>query len=139
MNPPWEPRSVGELMTRDPIVAGVDMPLADAAELMDFYRVSGLPVVDESGILVGLLSQTDLLHARTTEALWHAWPGLTVRHLMTQPAVTVMSNTAIDEAMNLMERLRIHRLVVIDADGETPIGVLSVTDLVRSMAERGGS
>jgi CBS domain-containing protein len=58
---------------------------------------------------------------------------------MTQPAVTVRSNTAIDEAMNLMERLRIHRLVVIDADGETPIGVLSVTDLVRSMAERGGS
>jgi CBS domain-containing protein len=139
MNPAWEPRSVGELMTRDPIVAGVDMALADAAELMDFYRVSGLPVVDENGCLVGLISQTDLLHARTTEALWHAWPGLAVRHLMTQPAVTVTSNTAIDEAGNLMERLRIHRLVVVDADGETPIGVLSVTDLVRSMAERGAS
>jgi CBS domain-containing protein len=139
MNPAWEPRSVGELMTRDPIVAGADMPLADAAELMDFYRVSGLPVVDDSGCLVGLISQTDLLHARTTEALWHAWPGLTVRHLMTQPAVSVTSNTAIDEAMNLMERLGIHRLVVVDLDGETPIGVLSVTDLVHSMAERGAS
>jgi CBS domain-containing protein len=126
-------------MTRDPIVAGADMPLADAAELMDFYRVSGLPVVDDSGCLVGLISQADLLHARTTEALWHAWPGLTVRHLMTQPAVSVTSNTAIDEAMNLMERLGIHRLVVVDLDGETPIGVLSVTDLVHSMAERGAS
>lgn len=139
MNPAWEPRSVGELMTRDPILAGADMLLADAAELMDFYRVSGLPVVDENGCLVGLISQADLLHARTTEALWHAWPGLAVRHLMSQPAVSVTSNTAIEEAMNLMERLGIQRLVVVDVDGETPIGVLSLTDLVHSMAERGAS
>lgn len=136
MSMEFEPRSVGELMTRDPIVASVDMPLGDAAALMEFYRVSGLPVVDWSGVLVGVISQTDLLHARTTEALWHAWPGLTVRHLMTQPAVTVSAGTALEEAAAIMERLRIHRLVVTDADGETPIGVLSVTDLVRSMASR---
>jgi CBS domain-containing protein len=134
-----EPRSVGELMTGDPIVASIDMPLADAAELMDFYRVSGLPVVDWSGFLVGVISQTDLLHARTTHALWHAWPGLTVRHLMTRPAVTVRSSAVLEEAAEMMERLRIHRLVVVDASGETPIGVLSVSDLVRSMAERGTS
>ena len=134
-----EPRSVGELMTGDPIVASIDMPLADAAELMDFYRVSGLPVVDWSGFLVGVISHTDLLHARTTQALWHAWPGLTVRHLMTRPAVTVRSSAALEEAAEMMERLRIHRLVVVDASGETPIGVLSVSDLVRSMAERGTS
>jgi CBS domain-containing protein len=134
-----EPRTVGELMTGDPIVASIDMPLADAAELMDFYRVSGLPVVDWSGFLVGVISQTDLLHARTTEALWHAWPGLTVRHLMTRPAVTVRSSSTVKEAAEMMERLRIHRLVVVDATGETAIGVLSVSDLVRSMAERGMS
>jgi IMP dehydrogenase len=134
-----EPRTVGELMTGDPIVASIDMPLADAAELMDFYRVSGLPVVDWSGLLVGVISQTDLLHARTTEALWHAWPGLTVRHLMTRPAVTVSLSATVAEAAETMERLRIHRLVVVDASGETAIGVLSVSDLVRSMAERGAS
>jgi CBS domain-containing protein len=134
-----EPRSVGELMTGDPIVASIDMPLADAAELMDFYRVSGLPVLDWSGFLVGVISQTDLLHARTTEALWHAWPGLTVRHLMTRPAVTVRSSATVEEATEMMERLHIHRLVVVDAGGETAIGVLSVSDLVRSMAERGMS
>ncbi len=134
-----EPRTVGELMTGDPIVASIDMPLADAAELMDFYRVSGLPVVDWSGLLVGVISQTDLLHARTTEALWHAWPGLTVRHLMTRPAVTVRSSATVEEAAEMMERLRIHRLVVVDAGGDSAIGVLSVSDLVRSMAERGMS
>jgi CBS domain-containing protein len=134
-----EPRTVGELMTHDPVLAVADMSLADAAELMEFYRVSGLPVIDWDGELVGVISQTDMLHARTTEALWQAWPGLAVRHLMTRPAVTVKSNDAIDEAARLMERLRIHRLVVIDADGESPIGVLSLTDLVRSMSERGAS
>jgi len=134
-----EPRTVGQLMTGDPIVASIDMPLADAAELMDFYRVSGLPVVDWSGLLVGVISQTDLLYARTTEALWHAWPGLTVRHLMTRPAVTVRSSATVEEAAEMMERLRIHRLVVVDAGGDSAIGVLSVSDLVRSMAERGMS
>lgn len=132
-------RSVGDLMTSDPIVASVDLPLAEVAELMDFYRVSGLPVVDENGCLVGVISRTDLLHARSNEALWHAWPGLAVRHLMTRPAVAVTSNTSLGEAAELMDRLRIHRLVVTDADGETPIGLLSVTDLVRSMTERGAS
>lgn len=128
-------RTVGELMTGDPVIASIDLPLAEAAELMDFYRISGLPVVDWGGFLVGVISQTDLLHARTTEALWHAWPALTVRHLMTHPAATVTSTTGVDEAAALMERLRIHRLVVVDTDGETPIGVLSITDLVHSMVE----
>jgi CBS domain-containing protein len=103
---------------------------------MDFYRVSGLPVVDREGCLVGVISQTDLLHARTTESLWHAWPGLAVRHLMSSPAVAVTSNTAVDDAAELIERLHIHRLVVTAVDGSTPIGVLSVTDIVRAMAER---
>ena len=127
---------VGDLMTGDPVLAYVDQPLSDAAGIMEFYRVSGLPVVDAEGRLVGVISQTDLLHARTTEALWHAWPGLTVRHLMTQPPVTVTANVPVEVAARLMETLRIHRLVVTLADAETPIGVISVSDLVRSMAER---
>jgi CBS domain-containing protein len=130
-----ESRPVGDLMTGDPVVAILDMPLADAAAIMDFYRVSGLPVVDWEGRVVGVVSHTDLLHARTTEALWSAWPGLAVRHLMTQPAVTVTPDVTVDEAARLMEEHRIHRLVVTAADGETPIGVLSVSDLVRSMGE----
>jgi CBS domain-containing protein len=102
---------------------------------MDFYRISGLPVVDWEGNLVGVISQTDLLHARTTEALWNVWPGLTVRHLMTRPAVTVTPDVSVEEAARIMEERRIHRLVVATADGDTPIGVLSVSDLVRAMSE----
>ena len=89
--------------------------------------------------VAGVISQTDLLHARTTEALWAAWPGLAVRHVMTSPAVTVTAGTRIEDAAALMERLKIHRLVVTDASGDAAIGILAVADLVRSMAGRRGS
>lgn len=128
---------VGDLMTAEPVVAFEGMPLVEAARLMDERSVSGLPVVDATGALVGVVSETDLLHARTTEGLWHAWPGLSVRHLMTCPAISVDADTNLDEAAALMERLRIHRLVVVADDGRTPIGILSVSDLVHSMALRG--
>jgi CBS domain-containing protein len=129
------PGTVGQLMTRDPVVATLDMPLADAAAMMDFYRISGLPVIDRSGLLMGVISETDLLHARATEAYWSQWPGLQVRHLMAGPAITISADAPLDEAARLMEQKRVHRLVVTGFDGETPIGVLSVSDLVRSMAE----
>ncbi len=128
--------TVGDLMTGDPVTVDVDQPLAEAAEIMDRHRVSGLPVVDHQGKLVGVISQTDLLHARATEALWSVWVGLAVRHAMTRPAVAVTAGVSIDRAARLMEAHRIHRLVVTAEDGETPIGVLSVSDLVHSLARR---
>jgi len=130
-----EAPKVGDLMTGDPLVATIDTPLSDAAAMMESHHVSGLPVVDGNGRLVGVISQTDLLHARTTEELWSSWPGLAVRHLMTHPAVTVTTDVSIGDAARMMEERRIHRLVVTSADGTTAIGVLSVSDLVRSMAE----
>jgi predicted transcriptional regulator len=126
-----EPETVGELMTHDPVLAVADMSLVDAAELMDFYRVSDLPVIDWESNLIGVIGWTDLLVVRTTQALWQALSVLVVRDLMTQPAATVKSNDAIAEAARLMERLDISRLVVIDSDDESPIGVLSYNDLVQ--------
>ena len=109
------------------------MPLADAESIMDSRRVSGLPVVDRDGALVGVISSTDLRYARTTVPLAGAWPGLAVRHLMSHPAVTVTPDLGIADAARLMETHHIRRLVVTAADRETAIGVLSISDLVRSM------
>lgn len=129
--------SVAHLMTRDPLVVSQEAPLLDAAELMDTFDITGLPVVDDTGAVVGVISQTDLVRAATTRHLWGGWPGLAVRHLMTSPAITVRAETALDEAARLMERERIHRLVVVGEDGRTPVGVLSLSDFVRMLAEDG--
>ncbi len=125
--------AVGDAMTRDPIVLREDDPLAVAAEVLDVAHISGAPVVDAKGTLVGVLSRTDLLHARATERLWERWPGLRVRHLMHWPAITVLATLSLDEAAVLMEREHVHRLVVVEPGRDRPVGILSTTDLVHAM------
>ena len=129
------PGTVGDLMTRDPLVVDADAPLLDAAELMDTFEITGLPVVDADGNLVGVISQTDLVRAARTRDLWPSWPGLAVRHLMTAPAVAVTPGVSLEAAAQLMERERIHRLVVVREGEQVPVGILSLTDLVRLLAE----
>ena len=130
-------RTVGEAMTRGLVTVRTTALLQEAAELMDAHRVHGLPVVDSHGGVVGVLSQTDLLRARVVEHLWTNLRGLAVRHVMTAPAITIGLHASLDDAAALMERERVHRLVVIGPDGATPVGVLSVTDLVHVMANGG--
>ena len=129
------PTTVGELMALNPIVVRANAPLSEAADVLDRHHISGVPVVDGAGSLVGVLSQTDLVRARSTEYLWANWPGLSVRHLMTSPAITVHRSTPLTMAAARMEREHIHRLVVVADDDESlPIGILSMTDLVHAIA-----
>lgn len=135
MPAPTLPTTVGDLMALDPITVRANAPLSEAADLLDRHHISGLPVVDASGSLVGVLSQTDLVRARSTQYLWANWPGLAVRHLMTSPAITVHRSTPLVLAASRMERQHIHRLVVVaDEDDTLPIGILSMTDLVHAIA-----
>ncbi len=128
--------TVGDVMALEPIVIRADAPLGEAVALLERHHIHGLPVVDASGTLVGVLSQTDLLRARSTEFLWANWPGLAVRHLMTSPALTIHRSTPLADAARKMERHHVHRLVVVADDDEVlPLGVVSTTDLIRAMAE----
>lgn len=132
--PAGAPVRVADLMHPDPVVIEANAGLAEAARRMDAHRVHGLPVIDGAGHLVGVLSHTDLLRARSTEYLWTNWPGLAVRHLMTAPAVTVTRATSLAAAAVLMEQRRIHRLVVVaEDDPRRPVGILSTTDLIHAM------
>ena len=129
------PTTVGDLMALNPIVVRANAPLSEAADVLDRHHISGVPVVDGAGSLVGVLSQTDLVRARSTEYLWANWPGLAVRHLMTSPAITIHRSTPLTMAAARMEREHIHRLVVVADDDESlPIGILSMTDLVHAIA-----
>ena len=126
--------TVGTLMSSEPILVWPDTPVSDVAELLDRFGISGVPVVDWSGYLVGVVSQTDLLRVRASDNLWADWSRLCARHIMSHPALTVTLDTPVEQAVRLMESRHVHRLVVVADDGESPIGILSATDLVRSMA-----
>jgi CBS domain-containing protein len=122
---------VGNLMSVDPVVVDADAPITQAELLIKSYRISGLPVVAD-GVLVGVVSQTDLLNARSSELIGANWERVRVRHLMSRPAVTVHLNTSVERAARLMLEQHIHRLVVVDEE-EAPVGVLTSTDLLRTL------
>jgi CBS domain-containing protein len=131
--------TVGARMTRDTILVRESQPLAYAARLLEQHKIHGLPVIDDDGRLVGVVSATDMLRARTTEHLWSAWPGLQVRHLMSAPAITIGVEATLEEAAARMEAEQVHRLVVVGADGVSPVGIISTTDIVRAMASHAAS
>jgi CBS domain-containing protein len=93
-----------------------------------------VPVVDPDGFLVGVISQLDLVRVRASDELWTDWSRLCARHIMSEPTLAVTIDTPVTEAAQLMETHRVHRLVVVSTDGESPVGILSATDLVHSLA-----
>ena len=128
---------VGDLMTLDPVTIAVDATLEDAETLMRDYRITGLPVIDDGGRLVGVISQTDLLYLAlpTVQALIrHRESGIRIGEVMSVPAMTVDVTATLGEAARMMHRNHLHRLVVIDAAGR-PVGVLSSMDFVALAAE----
>jgi CBS domain-containing protein len=124
-------RTVGEVMTANPIAIAETASLAEAAGILDCNKITGLPVVDQNGALVGVLSQTDLVRARANQHLVSNWPGLPVGQIMTKPALTIAATSSLEEAAKVMEEHRVHRLVVTNG-AATPIGIISTSDLVRS-------
>jgi CBS domain-containing protein len=128
-------RAVADFMTPDVVTIRDSASLAEAARLLDDRRISGVPVVNADGRLVGVLSQTDLVRARASQHLWQSWPGLAVKHLMNKPVLTIKAAASLGEAAQVMEAHHVHRLVVVGDDETTPIGIISTTDLVRVLAE----
>lgn len=120
---------VGNLMSTEPVVVDHEALASEAELLLRSYRISGLPVV-ENATLVGVISQTDLLNARSSELIGENWDRVRVRHLMTRPAVTVHIASSVEHAARLMLDRHIHRLVVVD-DNDEPIGVITTSDLLR--------
>lgn len=128
---------VADVMTLDPIVIAADAPLEDAERLMRERAISGLPVVDPNGRLVGVISRTDVVEDGSVPMaiLLRKMPsGLRVGELMSSPAITVETTDPLIEAARRMRDNRIHRLVAVDDTGR-PVGILSASDFVALFAE----
>lgn len=131
------PTTVADLMTLEPIVIHADAQLAEAEVLIREHFVSGLPVVDQSGHLVGVISQTDFIHLadpETRKLIRLARDEIRVCDVMSRPPVTVQLTTSLLEAARVMVRERVHRVVAVD-QGLRPLGVLSAMDFVELFAE----
>jgi CBS domain-containing protein len=126
----------GDWMTIQPVVVGPDARIEDAERLLEIHEVTGLPVVDDDGRLVGVISQTDLLRGSgdVHSAVRRRFTGLRVADLMSSPAITVEMTTPLRDAARLMRDEKIHRLVVVDP-AERPLGVLTSMDFVTLYAE----
>jgi CBS domain-containing protein len=122
-------------MSHDPVVVEADAPATEAERLIKSYRVTGLPVISD-GSVVGVVSQSDLVVARSSAMISANWERIRVRHLMTTPAVTVHVGTTVSRAADLMVDRHIHRLVVVD-DEDRPIGILSSLDLLKLWTSAG--
>ncbi|MEV4143787.1 CBS domain-containing protein [Amycolatopsis sp. NPDC049691] len=131
-------RKVGSVMTTEVATVGPDTPFKAVAVLLASWNISGAPVVDEDGRVLGVVSQGDLLEHEaphgplkpgSRQAKRKAGAAF-VADLMTKPAVTVRSADDVTVAAKLLEEHHFHRLPVVDDLGKL-VGVVSRSDLLR--------
>src|SRR6266513_4144233 len=97
-------------MIVEPVTLGPDRQVAEALELMANYHISGVPIVDEAGRLVGILTNRDLRFGARAEAA--------ISELMTSEGlVTAPVGTSLEEATAILGRHKIEKLPIVDADG----------------------
>ena len=117
-------RTAGEIMTRDVLTARPDTPTEELARLLAFHNVSGMPVLDEAGAMIGIVSEADVLGKH----------GAMVGEIMTREVVSVSGTTPIEQIAALMAQKKIKR-VPVTLDGAL-IGLVSRADIVRALAAR---
>src|ERR671915_132094 len=108
-------------MIVEPVTLRPDDTVADALELMERYRISGVPITDADGTLVGILTNRDLRFESDTAQPVSAL--MTSRNLVTAPV-----GTTLDEASEILHRNKIEKLPVVDSDGRLK-GLITVKDI----------
>lgn len=150
-------KTVADAMTRELLTVTPETPLSEAVQLLVKHRISGLPVLDSKGALLGVLSETDLMWQATgaplpayimlldsviylknptqyTEEL-HKALGQTVGEVMNHGKVTtIQPDVPLQDAARLMHSKKAVRLPVVDASGEL-VGILTQGDIVQAIAE----
>lgn len=145
--------NASDIMTTDVITVKKDTSLKDLAKLLYENHINGVPVVDDDGLLIGIICESDLirkdkkLHIPTVVAIFD-WVlylespkkiekeiqrinATKVEDLYTKKVVTVDEKTPIDEIATIMEQKKIYTIPVMD--GDRLVGVIGKADLLRSL------
>jgi len=139
-----------DVMTRDVISIDPGATVLQAAQLMLRHHISGLPVIDKDGNLVGIVSEGDFLRRRETKterrrsrwleflmgpgriaAEYSHSHGSRVAEVMTAPALSVEEYTSLEEIVELMERRRVKRVPVLC--GGQVVGIVTRSNLMHAM------
>jgi CIC family chloride channel protein len=127
---------VAELMQRKVTTVGTDATVAEAIVSLADAHISGMPVVDGTGKVVGIISSTDVLAAEAEAADSAARRALlentAVREIMTPRPYTIAPDEDVREAACQMLYADVHRLFV-TSDDEV-VGIITTTDIVRAVA-----
>jgi CBS domain-containing protein len=140
-----------DVMTRNVVSVELDSSVFEAAQRMILNRISGLPVLDASGKLVGIVTESDLLRRAETGTMRRrpSWlefflgngrlateyvrtHASKIRDVMTSDPQTILEQTPLDEIVTLMEQKRIKRLPVMR--GDKMVGIVSRANLVQALA-----
>lgn len=118
-------------MSVDVHTISADVTVEEATRQLVDSQFSGMPVVDEAGQLVGIISEYQML-----ETLYSShFRAMTVRDVMTRDVITVSPDTILSDATSLMMSHRIRRLPVV-AEGKV-VGIVARRDLLRYTIEAG--
>jgi len=140
-----------EILTKDPVTVTPDTPVQKVAAILTENRISGLPVVTSEGELIGIISQSDLLHRpeNGTERKWKWWltlisnpdslareftktHGRTAGDVMSRTVVSVPHDADLAHVADVLDRNKIKRVPVLLA-GKL-FGIITRGDLVRALA-----
>lgn len=148
-------KTVAQIMTTDPVTVSPETSLHEAIQILAEKEISGLPVVDDGGELVGIISETDLTWQATgvdtppyimfldsviylqnptkhNEEV-HKALGQTVKDAMSDRPTTVKGNQLVREAAKIMHDKKVRRLPVVDDDSKL-IGMITQGDVIKMMA-----
>ncbi|VAY87808.1 Inosine-5'-monophosphate dehydrogenase [hydrothermal vent metagenome] len=109
-------------MIMNPITVGPDQTLQDAQNLMNEYKISGVPVVDKSNVLLGILTNRDMRFIKNFSQL--------ACNVMTKmPLITGAKGTTLEESSEVMHKNKIEKLPIINEDDKTLIGLITIKDI----------
>lgn len=135
---------VREWMSRQPVTITTDTSITEALRVMRQKQVRRLPVLDEAGSMVGIVSESDLLYASpspvTSLSIYEMHDLLTrlkVSELMAQDVITISADTPLEEAARIMADSKIGGLPVVE-DGRL-VGIITETDIFKVFLEMLGA
>ena len=112
-------------MIVDPVTCRPEQTIAEALEVMSRYKISGVPVVDQRGKLVGILTNRDLRFETRLDRPISS--RMTTKHLITTPV-----GTTLEQAKELLHKYRIEKLLVVDRAGNLK-GLITVKDIQKAI------